>query len=314
MRGRRVLVTGGAGFLGRELCRVLSQHPAVEAVAVLDVAGAPFDGPVTWRQGDASRFDDVLRTCKEMAVDSVIALAALLPEEAQADPYRAVHVNILGVTNVLETARLLGLRRVVIASSIAVHGVQKGQTVYDEDSPMEPAMLYGATKAAVEQIASAFRQRGVDAVVVRPGFVFGPGRQRGVGAWADQFVIDAVRHGQTEIPCRSDQEILYTYVGWVAEVMGQLALADHLPHSTFHTGGLTVTAWEIGQALQTCLPGTVVRYRESAPPLPFISRVNSQRIEQLLGRPHPPLLKCMEEHVMRVKSAASWSPPGPGRP
>ncbi|NYZ11286.1 NAD(P)-dependent oxidoreductase [Azospirillum sp. RWY-5-1] len=291
-----VLVSGAGGFVGREVLRRLTAQ-GVTATG-LDLG----DGPpgVPCRRGDATSFADVARAVRASGADTILALAALLPDATEGDPYRAATVNPAAAATAAEVARVLGLRRVVFASTIAVHGDQRGGEAVDEESPVRPNSLYGWSKAMAEAALARFREQGVDAVSLRLGFVFGPGRLRGVGAWADRFVADAVHSGRSHIPCRPEQEFLYSYVGWVADALAALALADRPEHAVYHSGGLTVTARDLAVALADAVPGTTTTFDADAAPLPFVTRADGSRLAALMGRSHPPLAACMTDHRDRV--------------
>src|SRR5438552_10767643 len=122
----RYLVTGGAGVLGASACRQLLAGG--DEVVVYDLAvgptleralGAETARAITVR-GDTTDAFHLLSVARERQVEAVIHLASLLGGPSSEFPARAVHVNCGGMVNVLETARFLGLKRVVWASSAGV--------------------------------------------------------------------------------------------------------------------------------------------------------------------------------------------------
>ena len=111
----RVVVVGGGGYLGRPLAGLLRAH--THTVSASQHRGEDVD-----EQLDLRRPEEIYRLLGRVRPDVVVLTAYLLERATAADPMRAVETNILGVTNVFQAAADLGLRRVVFASSGAVHG------------------------------------------------------------------------------------------------------------------------------------------------------------------------------------------------
>jgi nucleoside-diphosphate-sugar epimerase len=147
----RVLVTGGAGNMGREVVALLRQQgdePIVyDRVATSDAnARACVAGEIT----DTVRLEASMRA---HAVEGVVHLAAILQFGCEQDPVRAVDVNVNGTIAVLEAAKRTGVKRIVHASSIAAYGSTEGEL--DERSPIQRDVgMYGLTKLLAEALLS----------------------------------------------------------------------------------------------------------------------------------------------------------------
>lgn len=159
--GSKIMVIGGAGFVGSHLVdQLLKEDPSEVVVYDNFVRGtranlqeAVHDSRV--RVVEASVTDkDTL--CREMnGCDGVFLLSALWLGECEAAPRDAVNVNILGNYNVIEAARDLGVKRVVYSSSASVYG--NAVTIpMTEEHPLNNRTVYGATKIAIEQLFRAF--------------------------------------------------------------------------------------------------------------------------------------------------------------
>lgn len=121
------LVTGGTGFVGAHVVRMLAQDG--EQVIAYDVnpdknlleklIGKEEREGAMVISGDVTDLAHLIHTCREHYVETVIHTAALLGSE---NPYLTVRVNCEGTVNVLEASRILGVKRVVITSSISVFG------------------------------------------------------------------------------------------------------------------------------------------------------------------------------------------------
>jgi UDP-glucose 4-epimerase len=156
----RVLVTGGAGFIGVNLCEMLSAAPAVTEVVVLDdlSTGDPgnlTDLPDVCLVRGSILDDDALRAAVD-GVDSVVHLAARASVQASVASPLAIHeINATGTVRVLEAARRGGVSQVVVASSSAVYGGHSA-VVKNEVLPPDPISPYAASKLATEAYALAY--------------------------------------------------------------------------------------------------------------------------------------------------------------
>jgi UDP-glucose 4-epimerase len=169
----RVLVTGGSGFIGRNLVRRLGESG--HAVRVADLV--PFPGEVDCVVGDLREPEVVARAIGD-GVDGVVHLAALTSVlKSVSEPDAVYRTNVLATELLLERCREVGVRRFVLASTNAVVG-DVGRQPIDESTPLHPLTPYGATKAAGEMLLSAYAASyGFTAVSLRFTNVYGIGMQ-----------------------------------------------------------------------------------------------------------------------------------------
>src|SRR5215831_14748840 len=119
------LVIGGTGFIGRRLVPLLAGRG--EEVVCMDINPATANYESLGKQvrvvrGDVAQFDDVMSAMTAAKPDRVVNLAYYLGSEHP--PHAAFKLNVLGMENCFEAARLAGTRRVAYASSLAVNGEQ----------------------------------------------------------------------------------------------------------------------------------------------------------------------------------------------
>ncbi|MFJ8142300.1 NAD-dependent epimerase/dehydratase family protein [Streptomyces sp. NPDC096013] len=183
----KVLVTGGAGFIGTHVCRHLAAQPAVSEVVALDDLSTGHRDGIDALRGVRLVRGSVLDTMvlREAMADasSVVHLAARASVQASVTDPRTVHdVNATGTVLVLESARRLGVPHVVVASSSAVYGT--APSVAAEESLLDPLSPYAAGKVAAEAYTTSFaRSYGLSALTLRFFNVFGP-RQAPTGSYA----------------------------------------------------------------------------------------------------------------------------------
>ena len=168
---KRVLITGGAGFLGINLTRHLLK--AKYEVASLDIV--PFDYPdvrdrVRVITGDIRSHEDVERAME--GVDIVVHAAAALPLYKPKDIYST---DIDGTRNVLESAFSHKVERFIHISSTAVYGIPEHHPVFEND-PLVGVGPYGEAKVQAEQLCLGYRQKGMCISILRPKSFIGPER------------------------------------------------------------------------------------------------------------------------------------------
>ncbi len=174
LQGRRVLVTGGSGFIGRHAVAGLMRAGAT--VRVLDLGPHP-DPSVDVVVGDLSD-PDVLEAAFAGGMDSVVHLAAVTSVlRSVENPGGTFDTNVAGTHAVLEAARAAGVTSLAFASTNAVTGPMEAPAIV-ETATLRPLTPYGATKAASEMLMSAYTASyGVRCVCLRLTNVYGPGMQ-----------------------------------------------------------------------------------------------------------------------------------------
>jgi UDP-glucose 4-epimerase len=172
----RVLVTGGAGFIGRRVVRTLLECGA--DVTVADKQPFPegvVHGDVRTVLGDL-RDPDVAARALDAGTEVVIHLAALTSVlRSVEDPAGTYEVNVAVTANLLELARAHGAGTFIFASTNAVAG-DVGRDVITERTPLRPLTPYGATKAAAEMLLTCYAAAyGINGCALRFSNVYGPG-------------------------------------------------------------------------------------------------------------------------------------------
>ncbi|MGZ4519072.1 MAG: NAD-dependent epimerase/dehydratase family protein [Mycobacteriaceae bacterium] len=219
----RILITGGAGFIGSNLARLTLEHG--HDVVVLDDLSTGFEQnleglPVRLVRG--SILDQRALAEAVSGADSIVHLAALgsVPRSIK-DPVATHHANATGTLSVLEAAREAQVGHVVVASSSSVYGMNPALPKREREwvRPMSP---YAVTKLATEQYPLAYQQSyGMRTTAFRFFNVYGPLQAAGHAyAAVIPTFVDALLAGQP-LPINGDgtQSRDFTYVGTVCRVL-----------------------------------------------------------------------------------------------
>jgi UDP-glucose 4-epimerase len=227
----RVVVTGGAGFIGANLCRQLVVTPGIDSVVVLDnlTTGSRSNLesiPVELVVGSilsAETLDDTFAGAR-----AVVHLAARPSVSRSIENPRETHaVNATGTIEVLEAARRAGIRHVVVASSSSVYGASR-QLPKSEDLPARPLSPYAASKLAAESYALAHAHSfGIGVLALRFFNVFGPLQTAGhaYAAVIPSFLDRALHQRPLAVHADGTQTRDFTYVGTVCSVLTQAVLS-----------------------------------------------------------------------------------------
>jgi UDP-glucose 4-epimerase len=239
--GARVLVVGGAGFIGSHLVDLLVEEDVAE-ILVFDnfvrgrwenLEGALRSPRVRVIEGDIRDFEAMAAAVD--GVDFVFHLAALWLLQCAEDPRAALEVNVVGTFNVLAACRAAGVKRLVFSSSASVYGDMVDDPM-TEDHPFNNRTMYGATKIAGEQLCHSFAQMyGVDWVGLRYFNVYGP-RQDYRGAYVAVMMkaLDRIDAGLPPIIFGDgSQSYDFVYVGDVARA-NLLALKGKVTDQCFN--------------------------------------------------------------------------------
>lgn len=172
-----ILVTGASGFVGRPLCTELAKRGERVVSAVRSRGAAPPAADVERVVGDLAELPDLRDALA--GIDCVVHLAARthVMRDRDPDPESAYwRANALATRHLAEQAAGAGVRRFVLLSSIKVNGESTVGRPFRETDPPAPKDAYGRSKHAAETaLLELAASSGLEAVVIRPPLVYGPG-------------------------------------------------------------------------------------------------------------------------------------------
>lgn len=247
-----IVVTGGAGFIGRHLvARLCANRSAFagsdEPIVVVDnlrrgskeaLADGVASGQVRFIEGDIR--DTALLAEAMRDADYVYHLAGQSNVMgAEADPDYAFNTNVVGTYNVVQAAIAAGARRLIFTSSREVYG-QPTSLPVPETAPLVPKNAYGASKVAGEMTCRVAAARGgLEVVTLRLANVYGPGDTgRVIPLW-----LAAAARGDDMLIYGGAQVIDFV---WVEDTVSALVRAALVPRAVFSAAGLVNDLGEPG--------------------------------------------------------------------
>lgn len=199
------MLTGAKGFIGSWIVRKLTERRETLWIYDLDTKAHRLQQLLTdeqferirFVQGDITNFEQLDSAVAENGITHLIHLAALQVPACAANPRLGAMVNVLGTVNVFEVARKRRdqIRRIVYASSVAVFGPEEfyGEGKVPEGAPLQPNTHYGVFKQANEGNARIYYLNdGISSVGLRPGTVYGVGRDQGITSGPTKAIKAAI--------------------------------------------------------------------------------------------------------------------------
>jgi nucleoside-diphosphate-sugar epimerase len=297
------LVIGGTGFIGPRLIRRLVA--AGETVVCMDINPGTFTDltdRVRGIRGDVTQFEDVMHAILETKPDRVINLAYGIGA-GEGNPHQVFRLDVLGMDNCFEAARLGGVKRIVYASSIAVSGQQShfGERLATEDDPP-----HGTSQYAVHKIFNEFQARkyiknyGMSITGVRPANVTGPDKVRGSTDHV-QLITGAARGGVVHLPKKGLMRLLI-HVEDIAEVFARVLLADAPQHEIYNSGGAPISLGELADLVREFLPDAKITFaHEGGREESGNYLVDNSRLRKEFGIEYPPLRTRVGEIINDVR-------------
>jgi len=268
-----VLITGGTGFVGSWVTReALSRG---EDVIIYDLylrtdAISDILDRVRVMRGDLLDLGNLIGIIKTGEVDRVIHTASYLGFESQQRPNLAVRVTCEGTANVLEAARLMGVKRVVMTSSQAVYGVTPPGEIVHEDHPTNPITVYGATKRLAEWLGLNYTVNyGLDFIVIRFPSIYGPTKVgRGWQVPMTDIVENPVMGKPVVISTGGDVKQEWVYVKDMAKTVVNACYAAKLQHQVFNLGsGQIYSLLDMAELVKKRIPDAVFNVGKGPDPL-----------------------------------------------
>ena len=257
-----ILILGGTGFIGRRLVPLLAARG--EEIVCMDLNPGTanyerFGKQVRIMRGDVSQFDDVMAVTAAAKPARIVNLAYYLGSEHP--PHAALKLNIVGMDNCFEAARLAGCNRAVFASSLAVSAEQKfyGERMVNEDDFRHGHVQYAMHKIFNEWQAQDYREKyGMEITAIRPSNITGPDKI--VGSVDHVKCITFPAKGQPISFPHKDAMRCPLHVDDIAEVFARVLMTDKPRHPVYNSGGTPISIGELADLVREFLPDARITF------------------------------------------------------
>lgn len=306
----KILVTGGAGYIGSVLIRELlaAGHDTV-VVDNLRFGGEGLLGVWTQPRFQFLRRDVRFESDRRIAlrdVEAVVHLAAIVGDPAcKKDPDLAKTINLDATCYLADQARAAGVREFIFVSTCSNYGISDSSQLATEESPLNPVSLYAETKVAAEKYLLANVADGFAPTVLRLATVYGVSPRMRFDLTINEFARDGAL-GKKLIVYGEHHWRPYVHVQDVAGAVLQV-LNSPIPDrkgQIFNVGQTNENYQKITicELLKRFLPGLAVEYVKTGPD-PRSYRVSFEKISRSLGyKPERELQQGLEEIVQLVQS------------
>jgi nucleoside-diphosphate-sugar epimerase len=319
-----IMVMGGSGLFGRKTVSYLLKDPEVKKVVSLDMAPPQewflesiekYRDKFQFVRGDVSQLEDLLNPMKKYAIDRVINWAFIMVTELQGEPRLITKVNVIGMSNAFEAAKIMSVKRVVYASSETVYGPQAmyGMREVTEDDQTNPTHSYAVCKLYAEIMAGQYqRLYGMSFTGLRPTIGYGHGGRSPAQYWSDMpsncavgkpFSMEGDGKGLASLVAADD----------VAEFTRILIKAHSSPHPVYNVGGPPQSPRDLAAEVKKYIPDAKITFgkqpmmdKEGKFGLPWL--VSGERAKKDFGFACLPIEKAVLIHINDARLEAGLEP------
>ena len=220
----KILVTGGAGFIGSHLLQLLQGQQGVEVVVYDNLSSGRREHvskAIRLVEGDVRDAEGLAHLFASEGFDSVVHLAAqTMVPYSLSHPEEDCQINLLGLINILECCRKYAVKHIVFSSSAAVYGDNLNIPLHEEEKPM-PTSAYGITKMASEHYLRMYHDLyGLNTTVLRFANVYGERQGAGGEGGVVSIFCKLLAAGQgVTVFGNGEQTRDFVYAGDIAEAL-----------------------------------------------------------------------------------------------
>ncbi|AZP14113.1 NAD-dependent epimerase/dehydratase family protein [Undibacterium parvum] len=266
----RILVIGANGQIGSELVDALAAQHGADNVIAADISPASLYGAKRYEVIDVLNADRLAAVAEQYQITQVYQLAALLSATGEQAPLKAWTLNMDGLLNILELARIRGAAgkplKVFWPSSIAAFGPNTPAQNTPQYTVMDPSTIYGISKLAGERLCEYYFQKyGVDVRSIRyPGIISYKSPPGGGTTDYAIAIFHAALRGEN-YPCFLEAETTLPMIYMPDAIRATISLmecaADKLSiRSSYNVAGLSFNPRELALVIEQNLPGFAIHY------------------------------------------------------
>ncbi len=265
-----VLITGGTGFIGVEVARILlkkgEKRPVVFDINPSTKRLDEISDQVKLVRGDLGNFSHVLDVVQTANPSVIYHLGGMLSVPSDEDPAAALRANALGTFHVLEAAKLFNVSQVLFSSTIGTYGLDIQEEVINDYTLQRPQLFYGATKVFGEHMGLFYKRKyGLDFRAIRYPSIVGPGVKTPGVAQFTSWVIEVCARGEPfTITLKPETKVPVIYFKDAAQAIVRLGEAplENIKTVNYIVAGVSpiASAGELADIVRAKVPGAEISF------------------------------------------------------
>lgn len=287
------LVTGGSGFIGSYLARLLIE--AGERPVLFDIT--PVQGPLLelsgqfiFEPGSVAHLPVLMDCIEKHGIERIFHLGGMLSLPSENNPWAAYDANVAGTYNVLEAARIKKMSQVIYGSTIATYSKDIPGNTIDDRTIQRPSSFYGVSKTFGELLGRFYHRKfGLDFRGLRLPSIVGPGARTPhmsiYNAWAIEYAIKGLPY---VLECDPETRCPVLYFKDAARALFDLSAAESSMVRTriYNVAGITppFSAMELVKIVEQRIPEARLRFRPDPVVVGLLQEIGSLRIDDECAR------------------------------
>ncbi|MFW5872554.1 MAG: NAD-dependent epimerase/dehydratase family protein [bacterium] len=258
----KILITGGAGYVGTQLTKVLSASPETTAVILFDnlsranynlFLGRRFENPekITFVSGDLLDSRKLRQVLQQYEIDVVYHLAARVTTPfANTEAHFHEQINHWGTSELVMAVEESNVKRFIYTSSTSVYGASVD--LIDEDAKPDPKTFYGTSKLRGEQHVKRLMDK-MDTYILRCGNVYGYNKSMRFDAVINRFMFDANFNNRISIHGDGKQSRAFIHIDLLAEILSK-SLSQKIPSGIYNVVDKNLQILDIVDVVKEIFP------------------------------------------------------------
>lgn len=258
----KILITGGAGYVGTQLTKVLSASPETSAVILFDnlsranynlFLGRRFENPekITFVSGDLLDSRKLRQVLQQYEIDVVYHLAARVTTPfANTEAHFHEQINHWGTSELVMAVEESNVKRFIYTSSTSVYGASVD--LIDEDAKPDPKTFYGTSKLRGEQHVKRLMDK-MDTYILRCGNVYGYNKSMRFDAVINRFMFDANFNNRISIHGDGKQSRAFIHIDLLAEILSK-SLSQKIPSGIYNVVDKNLQILDIVDVVKEIFP------------------------------------------------------------
>jgi len=265
-----VIITGGTGFTGAEVARILLKKGEKRPI-VFDINPSAkrlddIEDQIEIIPGDLGNFSHVLDVVQKVNPSVIYHLGGMLSVPSEADPAAALRANALGTFHVLEAAKLFNVSQVLFSSTIGTYGLDIQEEVINDCTLQRPQLFYGATKVFCEHMGLYYKRKyGLDFRAIRYPSIVGPGvKTPGIVQFTSWVIEECAKGNPFTVNTKPETKVPVIYFKDAAQAIVRLGEAplENIKTVNYIVAGVSpiASAGELANIVRAKVPGAEIRF------------------------------------------------------